>query len=434
MSTAPAPPAAPAGSSRRELLGDGRFQRLLVARTVSMLALAFAPVALAFGVLALPGASASTLSAVIAASTVPLVLLTLAGGVVADRYRRDLVLRTSEWMSAAVYLGLGAMLVSGRAPLWGLLALSGLSGVAAALVWPALTGIIPDVVPADALQDGNAVLGLAGNIARIGGLVCGGILVVAVGAGWALVGAGLCFLLSGALLSTLHLPPTPARASAPSVWRDLRQGWGEFRSRTWLWVVVLEFSVILMVWQAAHLVLGPFVAEHELGGASTWTTYLVVEAVGLIIGGLTAMRWHPARPILAVAVLSLFAAPPYLALGLSAPLAVVLAGSFGIGFAFELLNVLWQTTMQREIPAESLSRVSSYDALGSLALGPIGVVLAGPAADRWGPHLPLVVCGVVMLLSGLATLAVPGVRNLRVRDTPVVEDHSTSATAARGSS
>lgn len=420
-----------AGAVQQELFGDSRFRRFLVARTVSMLAIALVPVALAFGVLALPGASASTLSMVLAAQTTPLVLFTLAGGVVADRYPRDRVLRTSEWVSALVATGVGAMFITGWSPTWALLAMASASGTAAALVWPALMGIIPDVVPRHLLQDGNAVLGLAGNLARVGGLVTAGIVVTAVGAGWALVGAGVCFAASGVLLSLLRLPHTPLGRSGPSVWSELRGGWTEFRSRTWLWVVVLQFTVLIMVWQAAHLVLGPVVANSQLGGAGTWSTILSVEAVGLILGGLTSLQWRPSRPILAVVLLSLFSAPPYLALGLSAPLPAVLVGSFGIGFAFELLNVLWQTTMQREIPPESLSRVSSYDALGSLALGPVGVMLAGPAADRWGPNLPLVVCGVVMILSALAAVAVPGVRHLRAPGTPLPA--AAGSTAGSGS-
>jgi hypothetical protein len=69
--------------------------------------------------------------------------------------------------------------------------------------------------------------------------------------------------------------------------------------------------------------------------------------------------------------------------------------------------------MQREVPPASLSRVSSYDALGSLMLGPLGLLLAGPAAEVVGPHRALVGCGVVMLVTTLFALGFPGVRNLR---------------------
>lgn len=413
----------PVDARRRGLLADRTFLRLLVARTLSMLAIAFAPVALAFGVLDLPGARATTLSTILTAQAVTVVLFTLLGGVVADRYPRGRVLQAAEWTAATVFVAIGTMLLTHHAPVWALVLAAALGGVGEALVWPAITGLVPEVVPPESLQDGNALIGLGGNVARVTGLVAGGIVVVAVGAGWALLAAGLTFAVSGVLVARLGgtspADAAPAASGSPSVVRELREGWREFRSRTWLVVCVLQFSVIVMVWQAAHLVLGPVVAREELGGAGAWTSVLTAESVGLIVGGLAAMRWRPARPILAVVLLSFLAAPPYLLLGFSAPLAAVLAGAFGLGLAFSLLTIVWQTTMMTEVPPESLSRVSSYDALGSLFLGPLGLVLAGPAADRLGVHAPLVVCGLVMVVASVVALLFRDVRDLRSR--PVEE-------------
>jgi hypothetical protein len=94
---------------------------------------------------------------------------------------------------------------------------------------------------------------------------------------------------------------------------------------------------------------------------------------------------------------------------------LVVVSAFVLGLCFDLFGILWQTVMQREIPPTALSRVSSYDALGSLMLGPLGLVLAGPAAERFGAHAALVACGVVMVLTTAAALAAPGVRRLTAR-------------------
>jgi MFS family permease len=391
-----------------------------------MLAIAFAPVALAFGILDLPDATPTTLSLVLAAESLAVVTFTLAGGVIADRYPRDRVLQAAEWVAALVHVSLGVMLLTRHAPTGALVAAAFVAGTGGALVWPALTGIIPEVVPPEALQDGNALLGLAGNISRIAGLVAGGIVVVAVGGGWALIAAGVTFGLSGFLVSRLHLGSSASQGAYPAadaepatrhtVREDLRGGWEEFRSRQWLWVTVLQFSFLVMVWQAAHLVLGPVVARDELGGPGAWTTVLTAESFGLIIGGLLAMRVRPRRPILTVVTFSLGAAPPYLLLGGHASLPAVACASFFLGLSFELFTVIWQTTMQREIPPEALSRVSSFDALGSLLLGPLGLLLAGPAAQRFGAHPALTVCGVVMVVTSLAAMSAPGVRHLRTRE------------------
>ena len=411
-------------STRALLWQDRRFVVLLSARTISMLAMSFAPVALAFGILDLPGATATTLSVVLAAESIALVLFTLVGGVIADRYPRDRVLQVAEWANAVLHMVLGLMLMTGHAPVLGLMSVAFLAGMFGALVWPALTGIVPQVVPTASLQDGNALIGLAGNAARVAGLVTGGIVVVAIGGGWALIAAGLAFAVAGLFLSRLGLEPVIADGAGPSALAELRAGWDEFRSRTWLWVCVLQFSAFVMVWQAAHLVLGPVVAKEALGGAGAWSVILTVESFGLILGGVLAMRWRPTFPVRAVVALSFLGAPPYLLLGLHAPLAAIAVASFGLGMAFELLGILWQTTMMREIPKESLSRVSSYDALGSLALGPLGIIAAGPAADAFGAHHVLVVCAAVMVVTSAASLSVPGIRNLRARPSIEAAPHA----------
>src|SRR5689334_4907748 len=390
-----------------------------------MLAVAFAPVALAFGILDLPGATPTTLSTVLAAESIAVVLFILVGGVVADRYPRHRVLQVAEWVNALAHAALAVMVGTEHAPLWGLAAAAVVSGTATATVWPALTGIVPEVVPPEHLQQGNAVLALGTNIARVAGLVAGGIVVAGVGGGWALAIASASFACSGLLVALMRLPARPAPAAGVSgaagsgaaasgtagpgsVLADLRDGWDEFRSRQWLWVVVVQFSVLVMVFQAAHLVLGPVVARDELGGPTAWTAVLTGEAVGLIVGVLVAMRLRPRRPILLGVLLTLGAAPPYLLLGASAPLWVVVASAFVLGLCFDLFGILWQTTMQRLVPPAALSRVSSYDAMGSLLLGPLGLVLAGPAAEHVGAHRALVVCGVVMVVTTLGALTSPG--------------------------
>lgn len=420
-------------SARSALLRDERFVLLLIARTLSMLAMAFAPVAIAFGVLDLPGATATTLSVVLAAESIALVLFTLIGGVIADRYPRDRVLQAASWVNALLHGVIGLMLLTGHAPVMGLAAMTFLAGIAGALVWPAMTGIIPDIVPAGSLQDGNALIGLGGNTARVAGLVAGGVVVVAIGGGWALIAAGAVFLVAGLCVGRLRLGATPRDAIAgPSVWSELRDGWSEFRSRTWLWVCVLQFSAFVMVWQAAHLVLGPVVAKAALGGAGAWSTILVIESLGLIVGGLLALRWRPAYPIRVVVLLSFLGAPPYLLLGLHAPLAAICVASFGLGLAFEMLTIFWQTTMQREIPPDSLSRVSSYDALGSLALGPLGIILAGPLADAYGAHRVLLACAAVMVVTSAASLSVPSIRNLRAEPRDGIPPHVPDSPADLG--
>ncbi|MEV4458747.1 MFS transporter [Microbispora sp. NPDC049633] len=399
------------------MLRDRRFALLLAARTISVLGTAFAPVALAFGVLGLPGADGRTLSAVLTAEALPMVLFMLVGGVIADRLPRHRVMTAGESINALAYFCLAAMMLTGWTPLPALVIASAVSGVATAILFPALTGIIPDVVPADRLQTANALLGLGQNISRVAGLVLSGAAVVLLGGGWALAVSGAMFATAGALITLLRLTPAErTSAGGHSVLADLRAGWREFVSRQWLWVVVAQFSILVMALQAAHGVLGPLVAKESLGGAPAWSAVLAGEAVGMIVGVVVTLRLRPRRPILLGTLVTLPTALPYLLLGMSAPLWTVVGGAFVMGVCFDIFGVLWQTTMQREIPAESLSRVSSYDALGSLMFGPLGLLLAGPAAIAVGPRPALVACGTIIVLVTLAALLAPGVRGLRVAD------------------
>ncbi|MFI7134504.1 MFS transporter [Nonomuraea sp. NPDC050153] len=395
------------------LLRDRRFALLLSARTLSVLGSAFAPVALAFGVLGLPGATAATLSVVLTAESVPMIVFILFGGVLADRLPRKWVMMAGESLMAVGFFALAAMLLAGWTPLPALSAAAALTGVGTAIMFPALTGIIPEVVPPDRLQAGNALLGLGQNASRVAGAVLGGGTVVLFGGGWALVVSGAMFAVAGALLALLRMDPVATSRERHSVLADLRDGWREFSSRQWIWVVVAQFSLMVMAIQAGHGVLGPLIAKETLGGPAAWSAFLAGEAVGTIVGVLAAMRLRPRRPILVAVLLCLPPALPYALLGLDAPLWAIVIGAFVLGVCFDLFGVLWQTTMQREVPAESLSRVSSYDALGSMMFGPIGLLLAGQAADLFGTEETLLACAVIIVLSTLAALLAPGVRNLR---------------------
>ncbi|MEV1171828.1 MFS transporter [Nonomuraea sp. NPDC049784] len=398
------------------LLRDRRFALLVSARTIAFLGSAFAPVALAFGVLGLPGATASTLSVVLTAEAVPMIAFILFGGVLADRLPRTWVLMTGDFLMATGYFALAAMLLTGWTPLPALCVAAALSGVATAIAFPAFTGIVPEVVPVERLQAGNALIGLGANAARVAGAVLGGGAVVLFGGGWALIVSGVMFATAGLLIAMMRMKPVAEPRAAErrhSVVADLRDGWREFISRQWIWVVVAQFSLMVMAIQAGHGVLGPLLAKQTLGGPAAWSAFLAGEAVGTIVGVLTAMRLRPRRPILVAVLLCFPPALPYVLLGLDAPLWAIVIGAFVLGVSFDVFGVLWQTTMQREIPGEALSRVSSYDALGSLMFGPIGLLLAGQAANLFGTEESLLGCAVIIVLSTLAALLSPGVRNLR---------------------
>jgi predicted MFS family arabinose efflux permease len=288
------------------------------------------------------------------------------------------------------------------------------NGGSSAFFFPASAGVVPQTVPASLLQQANALLQLAMNTAMIGGAAIAGFLVAGFGPGWAIaIDAGTYFL-AAACVALMRLPAV-VREHATNFFHELAVGWREFRSRTWLWAIVLQFSFMLMVVLGAFSVLGPVVADEELGGAKAWGLILTGWSAGLVTGGLIGLRFRPRRMLLA-ATLAILALPlPLVALGFPLGVPAIAAAAFVAGLGNEIFGLLWHTTMQQEIPTDKLSRVYSYDALGSLGLVPLGYALAGPAAEAFGLQATLWGAAAIATAATLAVLLVHDVRTLERR-------------------
>jgi predicted MFS family arabinose efflux permease len=250
----------------------------------------------------------------------------------------------------------------------------------------------------------------------IGGASLGGLLVAAVGPGWTIAFDGLTFAIGAVFIAALKLPP--GRIEAASFVDDLREGWREFRGRTWLWVIVVQFAFVNAAVTGSFNVLGPAVAQDHQGGAAPWGLILAAQNVGLVIGGLLALRFRPRRMLL-VATLAIFLEGPELvALGIPFPVVAIAAFALLTGVGIETFGVLWDTTMQQEIPPDKLSRVYSYDALGSFVFIPIGQALAGPIAEAVGTRATLFGAAILVAVATLPVLAVRDVRTLERRRPP----------------
>lgn len=407
------------GAARRHWRQDLALVRqrdlglLVGSRLVSVTGTSMVPVALAFGVLALPGATASSLGVVLFAQALPQVLFMLVGGVLADRGSRAKVMVTAECLAGVAALTTAGLLLSGHASIPALAGLAAISGLAVALFSPAYTGFVPEVVADGDLQSANALLRLASNVARIAGAALAGVLVAALGAGPTFAANGITFLVSGLLIAMIRVRAQRHGADASAtVLRQLRDGWGEFVSRRWVVVIVVLFAIANVGYAAAIGVLGPLQAQRSLGGAGPWAIVVASMSVGLLVGVAIAFRIRPSRPLVLASVLAPTLALPVFALAPPLPVAAIAAGAFLAGVGIDVFGVLWDTALQQHVPPEALSRVSSYDWLGSLALVPLGLAAAGPVADRIGVPNTLVVAGALCVLPVFALLD-PQVRGLR---------------------
>lgn len=159
--------------------------------------------------------------------------------------------------------------------------------------------------------------------------------------------------------------------------------------------------------------LGPAIAQERLGGAGAWAAILSAGGVGSLIGGLYALQHRPSRPLVASILWSTSITFMLAALALEAPLEVIVASSFGFGFGISLHVTLWFTVFQREVPEHAQSRVSSYDALGSVVFVPLGPAAAGPVALAIGTSGALWLAAGVIIAATAVMLTIPAVWRIR---------------------
>lgn len=389
------------------------FRLLVVGQGVSSVGDGVAPVALSFAILELTG-SVRDLGVVLAAQSLPLVAFVLLGGVLADRLPRKTMMLSSDVVRAGVQGASAALLLAGTAHVWELAVLQAVYGGARAFFGPASVGIVPELVAPEDLQDANSLMGVAENLSSVVGPALGGVLVVAAGAGWGLAFDAGAFLVSALSLSLMRLADV-SRPERRSALVELREGWRAFAGRKWLWTSVAALPLTLVVVFAPLDVLGPDVARAHLGGAGAWAAISTATGVGAVLGGAVGLRWHPRFPLRIAFLLPIIAEPPLLVLlgrGELLPLIVL----FGLlsGLTASFFNVLWFTALHREIPAEEISRVSSWDHLGTYALQPIGLAVVGPIAIAIGISTTLYLAAGVAVVLTLGVLSVRAVRDFQL--------------------
>jgi MFS family permease len=396
-------------------LRERQFRLLFIGQSVSILGDAMSGVALAFAVLEI-GGSASQLGLVLAAGAVPFLVFLLVGGVVADRLPRRGVMLTADVVRLATQATMAVLLIAGVAEVWELAALQALRGTASAFFGPASTGLIPQTVSPERLQEANALRALASAASWIAGPAIAGALVAIAGAGWALGADAATFGVSAVSLAAMRLP-TREHVPAGRFLADLRAGWDEFTARSWVWMTVLTLAFSNLCSTALY-VLGPIVASRSLGGASAWALIVSAGSLGGFLGGLLVLRLRPRRPIFAGVSACALGAVPSALLGIPAPTWLIALSTFIAGGGVLIFNTLWETTLQQHIPPEALSRVSAYDWLGSFIANPIGLALVGPIAAGLGVQTTLFLAAAGECIAIALTISMPSVRSVTARVQP----------------
>ncbi|MFJ3911125.1 MFS transporter [Streptomyces vinaceus] len=411
MSSPPVSASRTTAPRRRPAWAGRNYTLLTGAAVVTNLGSHGALIASAFAVLE-AGGSGGDVGLVAAARTLPLVLFLLIGGALADRLPRHRVMVAANALNCVSQAAFAVLVLSGHPQLWQMMLLTALCGTGTAFFNPAAEGMLLSSVSGEHANRAFALFRMAMNGAGIGGAALGGAMIAAIGPGWVLAVDAAAFALAGALRAFLDVSHVADRAPGGGLLADLREGWVEFRTRPWLWSIVLQFSVVVAVVGAAEAVYGPLVARDQLGGAAPWGLALAFFGIGTIAGAVLMMVWKPRR-LLLVGTLCVFPlALPSAGLAVPLPVWGLCAVMFVSGTAIEVFGVNWMTTMHQEIPEDKFSRVSAYDWFGSVSMLPLATAVAGPVESAFGRTSALWGCAALVVLGTAAVLFVPDVRRL----------------------
>jgi MFS family permease len=370
-------------SSYLRVLRHRDFRYLFLGQSASAVGDQVVIVALALYITQRTG-SATDLGLVLAAQTVPLVGLLLFGGVWADRLPRHRIMVVADVIRAALHGLLAVLILAGGASVAEMMVIEALFGAARAFFQPAYTGLMAQISPEDEIQDARALTELSNNLAFLLGPALGTALVLVLGAGEAFALDAATFGFSALLLLRVRPRPRGTVVAPAPMLRELRVGFNEVRSRPWVWVTILVFTGAVLCVYAQWYALAPLISRNLYGSAGVFGVLESVAGAGAVCGGMVALAWRPVHPV-AIGLLLILAWPVQaIVFALGAPLAAVIVCAFATGFGWSLMGVFWETALARHIPAHALSRVSSYDWMGSLALLPLGFVIAGPLASAFG--------------------------------------------------
>jgi MFS family permease len=392
-------------------LSEREFRNLYFARAFSLFGDGIAPVALAIAVLKTLHWSPAALGYVLGVRTAALVAFVLIAGVVADRLPRRVILMSSDLLRFSTQAGTAALILTKHARLFELMILAFAYGLGDAFFRPTSTGLVPQTISRERLQQAMAMIAMTQSSFNVLGPVVAGTLAVTIGPGWAIAIDSATFLVSAGFVARLsRLPRAPAGAG---FLRELREGWAVFTGRTWLWVDGVFSALGNCVIFAPFLVLGPAVVLNALHSTGGWPAITAAFGGGAIAGGFLLLRARPTRPLLvAVPLLALLALPLGL-LAAEAPVAVIALGAFAGGLGLSVFNTLFETTVQKTVPPEALSRVSSIVWMLSASLLPLGFAAAGLVAGYIGIRETLTAAAVWAVATAVVVLAIPDVRNLR---------------------
>ncbi len=397
--------------TEKKLLEHRDFVLLWLSGLLVVIGSSAFPIALAVTVLD-AGGTATTLGLILASRVLSSVILALAGGVWADRYKRKYIMIPADPLRAILTVVLVFVTVTDL-PTWMIALVVFMMGAGEALGFPASGAILPSILPDRLLPEGNAWRAVTARVGAILGPALGGAMVALIGSEWTFLVTAAFFVVGTVLLFPIQETDFERTLTENTFVRELREGLSAVRRMPWVMWLIIMASLQLMVVVGAEVVLLPVVTREEFGGNFVYAAASVAAGLG---GGIAALIWAKIkvpRPglwsVLSWMLFSLsllvlvFPVHPWLVIGVY----------FIVGLSTEPFGVYWPTAIQREVPRELQARVFSVDHMGSLALMPLGMALVGPITEWVGMTEFLIFAVLFHVVTCIIVLFVPGVIDLK---------------------
>ena len=399
------------------------YRVLISALAISIFGSGMWAVAMVYQVIHLGGGPLE-LSLVAAAGSVGLVAFVLAGGIAADRIPQRRLIIAVEGANLAVIAAISGLAIAGWLQLWHVAAGAFVLGVGAAFFFPAYSAILPRILPAEDLLAANGMEGsMRPVLQQAAGPAVAGVVVAALSPSHAVTAVAVCHLAAFVVLNflgqhALAAPVNGAEGSGvpdgkSSFFQDLREGVSYTLRTPWLlWTLIWACISVLFLIGPIEVLL-PFVVRDQLGGDSSMFGFLLaVMGVGAALGSLLTASLRLPRRYLTVMMVSWGAGSlPLAAVGIMDSFWTIAAALFIFGATGSVGMVIWGTLLQRRVPPHLLGRVSSLDFFVSLALMPVSMALAGPAAEVLPIWLIFVVAGGVCPIMAVIAMMVARMRD-----------------------
>jgi MFS family permease len=389
-------------------LRERRFALLWSGLTISLLGDGLYTVAIAWTAYDLSGVP-TALTFVGLAAAIPQLVVVLLGGVLSDRFERRRVMLAADTLRGLVVALIGVLAIAGELRLWQLVALVALYGIGTAIFAPAITALVPELVPEEQLLEANALNQVSRPVMlRFVGPAIGGVLIAKTGVGWAFIADALSFGASlAALVAIGRRGATLTGRVRSSVLHDVGEGISFARSQPWLLGTLVGTSIAMFFFYGPVYVLLPFVVKHVLGGsAGDLGLVFAAGGIGAIIVSLTlGGRGLPRRPLTVMYVAWILMALQLVVYATAGSIWQVVAASFGGTALLVCGQILWSTLLQRLVPLRLLGRVASLDSLLSYALVPLSYAVTAPVEAAIDVRATLIGAGVASSATLALTLA-----------------------------